>query len=58
VEERRNACRILVGTPEKINHQEVLHGDRRMILKWILEIRLEEWAGFIWLSIETSGGRL
>jgi hypothetical protein len=56
VGERRTACRFLVGTPERKKPPEGLHCYTRTILKWILEIRLEEWTGFIWLSTEKVAG--
>jgi hypothetical protein len=54
--EMRNACRVLVGKPERKDHYEHLDLNRKIILKCILKkkdggVRI----GFIWLRIETSG---
>jgi len=35
MEERRGACRVVVGKSEGKNHLEDLGVDRRIILKWI-----------------------
>jgi hypothetical protein len=35
MEEKRGACRVLVGKPEKRNHLEDTGVDGRIILKWI-----------------------
>jgi hypothetical protein len=61
IEEKRNACRILVGKPEG---KRSLGRPRR---RWVDNIRMDlreigwdgvEWIGLIWLTIGTSGGLL
>jgi hypothetical protein len=59
--EKRNACRILVGKPER---KRPLGRPRR---RWVDNIKMDlreigwdgvEWIGMIWFRIETSGGLL
>jgi hypothetical protein len=33
----KNACKILVGNPERRDHSEDVDLDKKMILGWILE---------------------
>jgi hypothetical protein len=53
--EKRNACRVLVGRPEKRSHWKDIDVDGRTVLKWILD---KEDEGLDWLRIGTSGGLL
>jgi hypothetical protein len=59
MEEKRNACRILVGKPEG---KRPLGRPRR---RWVDNIKMDlrviglgVWTGLIWLGIGTSGGLL
>jgi hypothetical protein len=57
--EKRNAYRILVGTPEGKNHKEDQGVGGRIILKWILEgWDGVIWTGLIWLRIWIGEGLL
>jgi hypothetical protein len=55
----RNSYGILVGKPEEKRPMEDLGVYSKIILEWILGKQGGKvWIGFMWLSIETSGGLL
>jgi hypothetical protein len=57
--EKRNAHRILVGSPEKRDHWEDQDVGEWTILKQVLErLNFLLWTGLIWLKIRTSGWHL
>jgi hypothetical protein len=59
MEDRRDACKVLVGRPEERKHLEDLEADRRIILKWIFKAwNREAWTRLIWLRTGTGGGLL
>jgi hypothetical protein len=54
--EKRNAYRLLVGSPEGKNHLEDQDVGWRIILGWILERwDVVTWTGLVWLRIGTGG---
>ena len=55
-EERRDACRVLVGIPEGKLHLENLGVYRKIILKRMLKKWDRAWTGLIWLGMGTGGG--
>jgi hypothetical protein len=56
--EKRNACRMLVGKPQRKRPLEIPR--RRWVDSIIMGVREIVWGsvGLIWLRIETSGGLL
>jgi hypothetical protein len=59
VEERRGACRILVGNLRERDHLEDLCIDGKKILRWIYrKWNGAAWTGLIWLRIGTGGRHL
>jgi hypothetical protein len=54
--EKRNVCRILLGTPERNDHWEDQDVGGWAIIKWIIERKDGMvWIGLIWLRIGTIG---
>jgi hypothetical protein len=55
--DRRSACRVLMGKPERENHLEYLGIDRKIILKFIIKTSFRRaWTGFSWPRIGKSSG--
>jgi hypothetical protein len=47
-----------MGNPREREHLKDLRIDERVILKWIQNIMLGTWTGFVWLSLGTNGETL
>jgi len=57
--DRRDVCRVLLGTSERKDHLKDLGVGVRMILRWMFrKWDVGAWTGLIWLRIGTGGRHL